>query len=116
MREEQKVSTQKPLDVSRLTQLHEDTRLLEILKEKTPLPFIGYRDDDYFVYALSSLNNKSEWRAAMRLMACLPHGSVTFFRGAPEGSNNKQSIVVRKINVSEIAHQIDAYTDTLSMT
>lgn len=115
MREEQRISTQKPLDLSRLTQLNEDTRLLEILKEKTPLPFIGYRDDDYFVYALSSLNNKSEWRAAMRLAAYLPHGCVTFFRGATEGGGNKQSIVVRKINVSDIAHQIDAYTDTLSM-
>ncbi len=114
MREEQRVSTQKPLDLNKLTQLSEDTRLLEMLKEKTPLPFIGYRDDDYFVYALSSLNSKSEWRAAMRLIAHLPNGSVTFFRGVPQDSN-KQSIAVRKINIGEVAYKIDSYTDTLSI-
>lgn len=110
IQEEQKISTQKPIGLNRLTKLSEDTQLLKMLKEKSPLPFVGYRDDDFYVYALASLTNKTEWCAAIKLRAYLPQGSVIFFRGAPQ-ELNKQSVVIRQINVSEVAHRIDEYTD-----
>jgi len=107
MRDEHSIATQKPFDLSKLHALSEDTRLLEMLKEKTPLLFSGYRDDDYYVYALATLAQKSDWLAALQLKAYLPEGSVTFFRGP--ANPQKQSVIIQHINESPVAYHIDSF-------
>ena len=107
MRDEHRIATQKPFDLSTLHALTEDTRLLEILKENTPLLFSGYRDDDYYVYALATLSQKSDWLAAIQLKAYLPEGSVTFFRGP--ANPQKQSVIIQHINEAPVAYRIDSF-------
>lgn len=101
------IVTQKPFDLSTLYTLSEDTRLLEMLKEKTPLLFSGYRDDDYYVYALATLSKKTDWLAALQLKAYLPEGSVTFFRGPT--NPQKQSVIIHHINETPISCRIDSF-------
>lgn len=107
MRDEHSIVTQKPFDLSTLYTLSEDTRLLEMLKEKTPLLFSGYRDDDYYVYALATLSKKTDWLAALQLKAYLPEGSVTFFRGPT--NPQKQSVIIHHINETPISCRIDSF-------
>lgn len=109
MLEERAIATQKPCELTGLLSLSEDTRLLEILKEKTAIQFFGFRDDNYFVYACATLSGKSDWLAAIKLKAYLPEGSMTFFRG-PENPT-KQSIIIRHINEAPVSHCIDRFNE-----
>ncbi len=113
MREEHAIAIQKPFDLTELRALSEDTRLLEMLKEKTPLQFSGFRDDDCFVYALATLSGKSDWLAAIQLKAYLPEGSVTFFRNPL--NPQKQAVIIRHINETPIAHCIDSFNENTQL-
>lgn len=106
LRYDQGIASQQPIKLlSGCIKLGYDTRLLEMLKEMLKLEFCGYRDDNFYVYAVALINNPENMKAAIQARSILPQGAVTFFRDSPQST----SVVVNGINLPEVSSHIDRH-------
>ena len=110
LQSQQQLSDEKACDLSKKIPI-EDTSLIALLKEKTPLPFFGMRDKEYSVDAMVEIKTKEQQIIALTLQdSTKTYGR--FFRD----QDGRKLFAFDGINIVDQQHNVGEYIQQTLLT